>query len=317
LIDLEGYVGGLRYVYGEILRNWRTALQNTFAMLQLPEWTDDNLSPDPAVLAQWFRQSVVELLDLLANQPGRPGLLLFLDEADVLIGQSDYPTFASVLRSVAEDPRCRSRFAMVLASLEPTLSRVDRIDSGRNPFYVLLREVSLGLLEPEDIRTMIVSIGGQMEIRYTKDALDLLVATGGGHPFLTRQLCSQVIHGLERPGTVDSARVLQAVEDYLRRPRNYLAESLWGIDSGGPPAAEATLLRLLAVTQSQPEEALMPAKLSTAELRARQLALEHLRDQSLTRRSVAGWEASIPLYRRWIRRHILDLPGDATDGGNQ
>ena len=159
---------------------------------------------------------------------------------------------------------------------------------------------------------MIVSIGGQMGISYEDEALDLLVDAGGGHPFLTRQLCSQAIRDLERPGTVDMARAARAVKEYLHRPRNYVAETLWGIYTGGPPATEATLLRSLAAAQPQLEKSLIPSDLPPEERLARRLALEHLRDQSLIRRVEGGWELSIPLYRHWIRRYILNLPNEVT-----
>lgn len=313
LVDLEGYIGGLRYVYKEALHGWRAALRVAFPDLPLPEWTDDRSTLDPAAQAQAFRRAVVGLLDLLEDQPGRPGLFLFLDEIDALFDQPEYPEFAAVLRSVAEDPHCRGRFALLVAGLEPDLNRADRLNGGRNPFYAFFGEFPLWLLKPEDTRTMVVSIGGQMGISYEGDALDLLVEAGGGHPFLTRQLCSQAIRALERPGTVDRIRAAQAVEYYLRLARNYLAESLWGIDSGGPPPEEAVLLQSLAAAQPQPEEDLIPPDLLPEERRARYLALDHLRDQSLIRRVENGWELTIPLYHRWIRRYVLNLPDEAAE----
>jgi hypothetical protein len=241
------------------------------------------------------------------------GLLLFLDETEYLFGQPEYLEFAAVLRSIAEDPRCRGRFALLVAGLDPALNRVDRMDSGRNPFYAFFAEIPLGPLEPRDACNMVVSIGGQMGVDYEEAALELLVQAGGGHPFLTRQLCSQAVWDLERPGVVDAVRAAQAIEDYLRQPRNYLAESLWGVDSGGPPQADAALLRSLAAAQPQPADRLILPSLPPKEQRARYLALDHLRDQSLIRRCDDGWELAIPLYRRWLRRYILSLPDEATE----
>ena len=311
LVDLQGYSGGLGYVYGEALRGWRAAMIDAFPALAPPEWTGDFSAPHPAAQAQAFRSAVRTLLDMLADRPGRPGLLLFLDEVDTLYDQPDYPEFAAVLRSVAEDPHCRGRFALLAAGLDPALNRVDRIDSGRNPFYAFFSEAPLGPLDLEDARTMVISIGGQMGIAYTDEALDLLVKAGGGHPFLIRQLCSWAIRELERPATVDAGRAAWAAEEYVRWPRNYLAESLWGIDSGGPPAAEAALLRSLVTAQPQPDDLLLPSDLSPQERRSRQLALDHLRDQSLVRRVESGWELTLPLYRAWVRRVILGPAGEA------
>jgi hypothetical protein len=317
VVDLEGFVGNLGYVYAEALRDWRAALGISFPDLPLPEWDELPSTPDPAALAQPFRQAVGALLDLLAEQPGRPGLLLFLDEVDVLFEQPEYLLFASVLRGIAESSRWRGRFALLVAGLEATLNRADRLEGGRNPFYALFGEAPLGPLEPGDARTMVVSIGGQMGVGYTDEALETLVEVGGGHPFLTRQLCSQAVRDLERPATVDAPQAAQAIEAYLRLARNYPAESLWDVDGDGPPPAQAALLRALADQQPQGEGNLMPPDLPPGERRALQLALDHLHDQSLIRQVEGGWELTIPLYRRWIRRYVLNLPEQAETGGER
>jgi hypothetical protein len=208
---------------------------------------------------------------------------------------------------VLESPGCRGRLALLAAGVEPAVNRTDRMVGGRNPFYSFFGEVPLGPLRPEDARQMVVSIGGQMGVGYTAEALELLVTVGGGHPFLTRQVCSRAVAGLERPATIDAPQAAGAVDEYLRHPQNHLAESLWQVESGGPPTEEAALLTALAADQPQLEERLIPADRSLAEQRAARLALERLRDQSLLRQTDGGWELTIPLYRRWIRRYVLQL----------
>jgi photosystem II stability/assembly factor-like uncharacterized protein len=308
LVDLEGYDQGLGYVYGEALHGWQLAWKARFPDQTWPLDRDPITSIDAAERAHAFRQAVAALLDALAIQPGRPGLLLFLDEMDVLFQQPEYLEFAGVLRGVAEDPRWRGRFAVLAAGLEPGLNRIDRMNGARNPFFTFFGEMPLGPLAVEDARTMVKSLGSQMGVSYTEEAASLLATAGGGHPLLTRQLCSQVIQGRERPITIEASEAEQAVDRYLRFARNYLAESLWGIDSGGPPPAEAAILKALATQQPQLDGALMPVTISPEEARARHLAIDHLADQSLIRHSGGGWEFTIPLYRRWIRYYILHLP---------
>lgn len=310
VINLEGYSRGLGYVYEDAVRGWRKALQVKFPSLSDLHQTGLIDPSTPATQAQVFRQEVNRLLDLLADQPGRPGLLLFLDEIDILLDEPDYREFAGVLRSVTQNPRSRGRFAILMAGLDLTLNRSDHIAGGRNPFYSFFVETPVGPLGLEDARTMIVSIGGQMGVRYKDEALEMLVRAGGGHPFLTRQLCSQAIRDLERPTIVDAAQAERAIETYLREARNYLAESLWYLHESGPPPAEGALLKALATTQPLAYETLIPANLSASERRARQLGLDQLRDQSLIRQVEGGWEITIPLYRRWIRRYILNLADD-------
>jgi len=309
LVDLEGYTGALRYVYEEALQRWTATVRLSYPDLGLPAPPDWAGLPDTAAWARAFHRAVADLLAWLAPLPGRPGLLLFLDEADVLLERSEYLEFASILHSVAQDPHCRGRFTLLMVALEPTLNRVDRIGSARNPFYRFFGEVPLGPLDMKDARTMVLSIGGQMGVTYDEEALDRLVHAGGGHPFLTRQLCSRAIRDLERPGRVEPDRVARAIEAYLREPHNYMAETLWGIDAGGPPLEEKEILQALAREQPLSTDALIPANVLLDRRRQYDLALAHLRDQSIVREGEDGWELIVPIYRRWIRRYILNLPG--------
>jgi len=312
VVDLEGYIGGLGYVYEEALRAWRAAITAYVPDITIPEESHMDTSMTASAQAQAFRVAVGQLLDLLATQPGRPGLLLCLDEIDVLFGQAEYHEFAGALRSLAETPRWRGRFAILVAGLSPLLSRLDRVDGQRNPFFAFFGELPLPPLERDDARTMIVSIGAQMGVSYTDDALDMLVEAGGGHPFLTRQLCSQTVRGLDRPAQVDGARAAEAIDAYLRQPRNYLAESLWGVESGGPTPQEVEVFTALVTAGPQPEDVLIPPELAPQERRTRHLALDQLADQSLIRAHDGVWELTIPLYGRWIRRYVLGLPEHGT-----
>jgi hypothetical protein len=307
VVDLEGYDGGLRYVYDEVLRSWRTALKTMFPELPLPEWKASDTS-DQAMQAESFRRNVEELLNLLADQSEGMGLLLFLDEIDILLSQADYRQFAALLRQIAETPRWKRRFALLMAGLNPALNRVDQLEKERNPFYSFFIEGSIGPLEPEDARLMIVSIGSQMGIGYTEEALNLLIEAGGGHPFLIRQLCSQAIRDLTPPKILDTIHIEKVIEKYLQYSENYLAESLWKEIEDKSLFEQAILLKSLALTQPQADETLNPPDLPLDERQARQQALNQLQDQSLIHQKEDGWELTIPLYRRWIRRHILNLP---------
>src|SRR5262249_9670978 len=190
---------GIRYVYGEVVRGWRSAIEAKYPGLSLSDWKLDQVIHDPAEQGHLFRQAVGELLDQLANQPGRPGLLLCLDEIDAILDEPGYLRFSALLRSIAENPRWRGRFALLVASVDSITNRRDWSGEQRNPFFAFFSELPLAPLEPEDTRKMILTIGGLMGVEYTEDALELLVDIGGGHPFLTRQLCSQAARNLERP----------------------------------------------------------------------------------------------------------------------
>lgn len=313
VVDLQGYSRGLPFIYDEALDGWRTVVTVQWPGVALPAGWGHLPEGDSASKAQAFRQAVGELLALLDNQPNRPGLLLLLDEMDILLSESDYADFAGTLRSVAEGTRARGRFALLMAGLTPFLNRVDRLHELRNPFYSFFRELSMPPLEAEDVETMLLSLGGQMGVGFEPEARQLLKDVGGGHPFLIRQLASRAIGERERPLQVTLAETREAILAYVRHSRNYMAESLWGIEAGGPPPAETAILQALAQNQPQAESDLIPAGLPLAEARRWQAGLEHLHDQSLIRPNGTGWEMTIPLYRYWIRRTFcgVDEPLEA------
>ena len=87
-----------------------------------------------------------------------------------------------------------------------------------------------------------------------------------------------------------------------------MAETLWGIDAGGPPSEEEEILRTLAREQPLPTDALIPSGLPPDQWRRHELALAHLCDQSVVQEGENGLELTIPIYHRWIRRYVLNLP---------
>lgn len=313
-IDLESHPGSLASIATETLRAWCLTIQQKFPHLEIPEHlckVAQDTATHETVAPHHFRQFVGTLLSLLETCPGQPGLTLFLDEMDTLFRRPEYYEFTSILRGIAEESG--GRFSLLITVYDTEINKLDRIERYRNPFFAFFNEVALGPLSQHDTQTMIISIGGQMNISYTDEALDYLVATGGGHPFLTRQLCSYAVKDLERPSTVDLNQAKGAVHGYMRMARNYIAESLWNIGSGGPPPDEALVLKTIAESATPlPEQALFPGNLALESLWTRQQAIDHLSDQSLIRQTEVGWEITIPLYRSWIRRYISER-ADETD----
>ena len=146
-----------------------------------------------------------------------------------------------------------------------------------------------------------------MGVGYEEEALNLLTEVGGGHPFLTRQLCSYAVRDLERPGTVNLGCAKIAIQDFLDYAYNYFSESLWPIEQGGPPESDSEILCSLAESQPQTEETIIPINITNENRRELQLAMAHLQDQNLIFKNENGWFFTIPLYRLWVSRNILKL----------
>lgn len=310
-IDLEGYFSALDFAYEEIIENWHTTINALYPQLTLPDWKGIPESANFPRKAQLFRKAVDALLTVLLQLPNKPGLLLFLDETEYLFtDESNYLSFASSLRGIAQKSRWKGRFAILGTGLNLDVNRIDHIFDNRNPFYSFFVEKPLGCLDFSATYRMMATIGSQMGIHYSDEAVHLLVEASGGHPALTRQLCSLAIRDKDRPLTIDAQQAKLAITSYLSQPHNYFARSLWAIDNGGPDMPEAEILKLLSIHSACNETLLFPQRLSNDELEERQIALAKLQDQSLVKKADDGqeWQLTIPLYRRWIRRTILNLP---------
>lgn len=318
IVDAEGYTSGLSYIMDEALREWRAIIATEHPQLTLPDWNLGHYT-DPGSKVQAFRQTVRAILDQLAQLPNKPGLLLFIDEMEYLYYKEPkaFAQIASILRSIAE-ASSRGRFAILVAGLLPDLNRRDYLDGTRNSFYSFFEESPLGPLELDDARTMVISLGGQMGVGYSDEALNCLVQAGGGHPLLTRQLCHFAIdRRTERPLNIDGDDANRAIRSYLWQPDNYLARSLWpgsrGTEDGVPDRDEAAILTSLAV-DALTEADLLPATLSAAERDRRQEALARLKSLNVVRQDGADrWSITVPLYREWIRRTKLDWGSESDE----
>ncbi len=316
VVDLRGVVP-LEFAYTEILKGWLGAIGASFPTIRLPDWTASLGAQNAPISAYEFRRRVTALLHLLAARPGGPGLVLVLDDVDGLLKQPGYAELAGALRGLADDSVSYRRLSVFATGLEPAINRAAYIGESWNPFYAFFSEVALGPFDLEDARTMIVSIGEYMGITYDDEALAVLVRAGGGHPYLTRQLCSRIVAGLTPPERVDVARTVDTLRDYLREPETYLEQILWDMGRGGPSPAEEAVLHALAMNQPQSEQDLLPSRLQPREREARQIALKRLCDRSLVSNTRTGFVLTIPLFRDWIRSRMLDFPAAVPSGGER
>jgi len=308
MIDLEAYPEPTsEHLCAEIFNLWINATGKLYPELSLE---DIIVNLPTSFTLGTFREMTINLLEVLAGHEERPGLLLFLDEMEILFKQPYYLELAGILRGIAERPDGKGRFSVVMAGLDPQINRVDYlgVEQKNNPFFSFFQEIRVPPLSAEDTEQMIASIGGLMGITFTKDAMKILVSLAGGHPFLTRQICSLTAQNSGRPLTVEPDLVRHAVEAYLQDFSNYIAMSLWNIEAGGPSLIEQQILCRLAVAEMTPEAELLEMQLPGVQRYQYKITLERLRNRSLVAQSTQGYSLTIPLYREWIRRNIIGDP---------
>jgi hypothetical protein len=99
--------------------------------------------------------------------------------------------------------------------------------------------VFLSTLAEEGCNQMITSLGAQMGLKYTEEALSRIYYETGGHPYVTRQLChliaenSKTVERVDaRPADIDHTTTIQvqdiedAISEYIEYKSDYI-ESVW------------------------------------------------------------------------------------------
>lgn len=164
---------------------------------------------------------LVEVLDHLSREL-EARLLLILDEYEVLLGgripASEGVRLLTWLRGVVQEHP--GGFSLVLAGRNGRLIAPARIVGVDNPMYQFLRSVPLAGLSPQECRAMVKKIGARMALRFTPDALEVLVAESGGHPALARTLGNlvdtQIPTSKRAPSVVDAAVVKSVLPRFSR-----------------------------------------------------------------------------------------------------
>ncbi len=308
-VDTQGTARqqGVTPLYVEIIRafamhieQYRFGLTRTMPPL--------NLWPPPRVLlslpqaAQYF---VTDLALLHQHIGGDERLLLIIDEVDRLLpagndpGYEGFSTFFGQLRAANQGTR---QLDFILIGVDPAFNRRDRWGERDNELYQALREIWMPPMPADAASEMIQSIGFQMGIQYTPDALDLIVRASGGQPFVTRQLCSHIVRPLidRAPVTIQAEQVQLGIEEYIYLPESYLTE-LWRarLDE----AQRAMLVRLALADAPLPRMALLPPDQRHEALSI----LGVLQERTLIAYQDGGYVLSWGVLRQWIRWIELGL----------
>jgi hypothetical protein len=238
--------------------------------------------------SRYFR----DFIQSLSGQ-GKP-LLVVVDELERILPSrlrlshwnTDYLDLWRLLRSVSQT--MDGKFVFLVASTNPYFVESARVETEDNPLYQFLRVKYLPMFSHSDLRTMLTKLGKPMGIAFDDDALSLIHSEFGGHPFLSRQLCSAIAKDLgERPLTVEGRNVEVSI---LKHRGSFRADldAILKIFSDFYPEEYA----LLSVLNNDERKALR-------QLEEQPLAARHLEGYGLlarTRNSFRFTMAAVPPY---------------------
>lgn len=149
-----------------------------------------------------------------------PRIAFLLDEIEKILptkrgegGFAGFFDFLGYLRGFAQETQ---RLAVIVAGANPEVTEVSQFDGRDNPVFNFFTEVYLQLLEPDEARTMMQTLGRGMGVRFTDTACVRIVDLTGGHPYFTREFCSFLTRrSAERPLHVTLEKVEAIVDPYL------------------------------------------------------------------------------------------------------
>ena len=229
----------------------------------------------------------------------RPKVALLLDEVERLLptrsGKVDFQgffDFFGYFRGLCQES---NDFVFVVTGANAAVAETAQFDGRDNPVFNFFREVYLQLLDINECKMMIKTLGRGMGIQFEDTACESVHSLTGGHPFFTRQLCSFLANRHnDRPLIISRKLVNDAVKDYLHFAGKDFREILDRL------------------SRDYPEERDLCVSLATSEAG---LPLQSIREGDTVRHLVGYQIAEVvngeliltmDLMRHWLRREYFE-----------
>ncbi|GAK57109.1 cold-shock DNA-binding domain protein [Candidatus Vecturithrix granuli] len=250
-IDLQHISQELSSVYQAILAECLREASYKYPEVILPDFSllAQEVASDPG--AQ-LGQMLVSLWECLKPCCHDLKIIILFDEAEHLIpavrdslpGFSGFHQLVGTIRGISQQ---YGFLVSLMVSSSPDISRIDTWKGQNNPGFQYYKEVFVSTLSEEECNRMITTLGIQVGLRYTEESLSRIYYETGGHPYVTRQLCSLIVKKLlnnqaaharhtskmkENSDLCDTSFLVEvkdveyAVSEYLEYKRDYL-ESIW------------------------------------------------------------------------------------------
>ena len=255
--------------------------------------TSDLLPPAGSDVSAAFDSDIKRLLDSMAKA-GPPHLVVVLDEIERLVpptpSESGFNGAVDFLRYLRGLNQQGSGLTMILAGANPYLAERSVIAEQENPLLNFIVKHYLAPLSDEEVRPMIARLGGAMGVKFHHEATTLVVHEAGGHPFLTRQLCSLAVRRdrRARPIVIERSGVEAVLPEFAVSQHH-------------------TFQQVFESLNSYPEEQFLLRQLAEGEMgfvaewaASDPMGLEHLKGYGLIEPTVTDYVLSIPSFRNYL-----------------
>jgi len=292
-------------LYPAIVASLVDHLRHTRPELTLPElrlWP--GMGPPSPSVAEDFLHDLAAIHAALGRPREQERTLVIVDEVDRLPpagGTPGYEGFAALFGQLREANQQARMLDFLLVGVDPSLNRRERWTDHDNELYQALHEVWMPPMAADDVQEMIVSLGLQMGVHYEREALAVLTQSGGGQPFVTRQMCGLAVEGRLDHGeiTVTAEQAREAVDEFMSRAA-YLGQ-LWHT------RLDQTQRRMLRMLAQAPGPVSRTRLLPAMQRQEALAALHGLEEYTLVRRDEPGYTIAWGVFRDWIRWVELGL----------
>lgn len=304
-VDLQAVPPGRRdqtYVLWEVGRRSVTALREhpsfTSASFRSKLFGLEVAPPRAADVSVEFDRDLHRLMKLASRVADEVHLVVVFDEVERLVppgtAEKGFDGAVELLRYLRGLNQEGARVSMVVAGANAYFAERALIAGQENPLLNFIVKHYLAPLQDDEARFMIQRLGGMMGVRFHHQAASAIVHHAGGHPFLTRQLCSVVIKRVprSRPLTIAAEEVESALGDFSAS-QHHTFEQMFASLADYPD--EQFLLRQLARGDHE---------FVRAWSKSDPLGVEHLKGYGLIEPAGDGWELTIPLLREYALNEL-------------
>jgi len=241
----------LRQIIIEIGDKYLNGEENSTAVSFVPDEYDEmtaNLS---------FEKDLKKLYNLLSNKR----MLFVFDEIEQISystspsqhwkNENDSLFFWQAIRSIFQTDSYL--FSFVITGVNPKCIEDSKINGTDNPIFNILTPIFVPLFDYSDVKNMVSNIGRHLGLSFDEEIFAKLVDDYGGHPFLTRQVCSKINNELLRekqirPYKVSKYTYEKRSTDYRTQMEAVFAQILGVLEDYYPNEYE--LLKILALDGS-------------------------------------------------------------------
>jgi hypothetical protein len=242
------------------------------------------------------------LLDALAADEveARARVIITIDELEYMLPISEtnpgfrgYADFFAYLRGLGQ--RTRGRVVSVITAANPLVSETPSWGARENPVFQFYQDMFLPPLDEGHCVDMVEQLGRGMGVSFTPESLKEIYREAGGHPYITRQLCSHIVREyVYRPLQVTPKIVEDSIDTFIRDKGSIFEEILYRLETHFPEEKE--LLPFIAEGVVKRED------LATLVDQPIDLALRHLLGYQLVEHVGGEYYIKIRLLDRWLRR---------------